>query len=43
MMLRNFNDLCGSTITVFIYATAATIGYKAGLKAWDKIQIKLAK
>jgi hypothetical protein len=42
-MLRNFNDLCGSCVTVFLYATVGTIGYKAGLHLWDKIEIKLNK
>ena len=42
-MLRNFNDLCGSCVTVFLYAVAGTIGYKTGLKAWEKIQIKFTK
>lgn len=36
-MLKDFNNLCGSVITVFMYAAACTIGYKAGLKAWDKL------
>lgn len=42
-MLRNFNDLCGSCVTVFIYAVVGTIGYKTGLKAWDKIEAKIKK
>ena len=42
-MLRNFNDLCGSTITIFLYATAATLGYKAGLEVYERIQTKLVK
>lgn len=43
MMLRNFNDLCGSCITVFLYATAGTLGYKAGLQLWSKLENKLNK
>lgn len=42
-MLRNFNDLCGSCVTMFLYGVAATLGYKAGLVAWNKIETKLAK
>lgn len=42
-MLRNFNDLCGSCMTVFLYAAAGAIGYKAGLRVWDKIETKLGK
>lgn len=42
-MLRNFNDLCGSCVTVFLYAVAGTIGYKTGLVAWNKIESKLNK
>ena len=40
-MLRNFNDLCGSCVTIFIYAAAATVGHKAGLRMWEKIEVKL--
>lgn len=42
-MLKDFNKLCGSCITVFVYAAISTLGYKAGLVAWDKIQSKLNK
>lgn len=42
-MLRDFNDLCGSCITVFLYAVVGTVGYKAGLTAWNKIENKLNK
>lgn len=42
-MLKNFNDLCGSCVTVFLYATVGTIGYKVGLHAWDEIKTKLEK
>lgn len=42
-MLRNFNDLCGSCVTVFLYAAVGTIGYKAGLRAWNKIETKINK
>lgn len=42
-MLRDFNNLCGSCVTVFLYATVATIGYKTGLYAWNKIETKLVK
>lgn len=42
-MLRDFNNLCGSCITVFLYATVGTIGYKAGLRAWNKIEQKFTK
>ena len=42
-MLRNFNDLCGSCVTVFLYAAVGTIGYNAGLHAWGKIQTILEK
>lgn len=42
-MLKDFNNLCGSCVTVFLYAAAATIGHKAGVLAWDKIQTKLVK
>ena len=42
-MLRDFNNLCGSCITVFLYAAAGTIGYKAGLRAWNKIEAKFTK
>lgn len=36
-MLKDFNTLCGSVITVFMYATACTVGYKTGLKVWDEL------
>lgn len=42
-MLRNFNDLCGSCVTIFLYGTAITLGYKTGLKVWDKIETLLNK
>ena len=42
-MLRNFNDLCGSCVTMFMYATACTLGYKVGLRIWNKIEVKLNK
>ena len=42
-MLKDFNNLCGSCITVFLYAVAGTIGYKTGLHAWNKIETKLNK
>lgn len=42
-MLRNFNDLCGSCITIFLYGVTGTLGYKTGLYAWDKIQTKIKK
>lgn len=42
-MLRNFNDLCGSCVTVFLYAAVGVLGYKAGLLAWDKFESKLNK
>lgn len=42
-MLRNFNDLCGSCVSMFLYGVAATLGYKAGLCVWGKIENKLAK
>ena len=37
-MLRDFNNLCGSCITMFLYGAAATLGYKAGLLVWNKIE-----
>ena len=40
-MLRDLNDLCGSCVTIFVYATVGTLGYKTGLYAWNKIQTKL--
>lgn len=40
-MLKDLNALCGSCVTVFIYATVATIGYKTGLLLWEKIEEKL--
>ena len=42
-MLKDFNNLCGSCITVFLYATAATIGYNTGKVVWGKIQSKINK
>ena len=42
-MLRNFNDLCGSCVTVFLYTVVGTIGYKTGLVVWDKIETKIKK
>ena len=39
-MLKDFNNLCGSCITVFLYATVGTLGYKAGLHIWEKIENK---
>lgn len=42
-MLRDFNNLCGSCITIFLYAAIGTIGYKAGTLAWNKIETKLSK
>lgn len=42
-MLRNFNDICGSCVTVFLYAVVGTLGYKTGLQVWNKIEIKLNK
>lgn len=42
-MLRDFNNLCGSCITIFIYATVGTIGYKTGMHVWSKIENKLQK
>lgn len=41
-MLRDFNDLCGSCISVFLYGAAGTLGYKAGLYVWDKVATKFA-
>ena len=40
-MLRDFNNLCGSCVTVFLYAAIGTIGYKTGVYAWEKIENKL--
>lgn len=42
-MLKDFNNLCGSCITMFLYATACTLGYKTGLCAWDEITSRLGK
>lgn len=42
-MLRNFNDLCGSCVTMFLYATVATLGFKIGSHTWNKIENKLNK
>ena len=42
-MLRNFNDLCGSCITIFLYATVGTLGYKTGLQLYSNIQNKIKK
>lgn len=42
-MLKDFNNLCGSCITVFLYATACTLGYKTGLRAWNVIETKFGK
>lgn len=36
-MLKDFNNLCGSCITVFAYATMATLGYKTGMHIWNNI------
>lgn len=35
-MLRN-------CIAISLYIAAGTIGYKAGLRIWDKIELKIAK
>ena len=43
VMLRDFNNLCGSCVTVFLYTAVGAIGYKAGLLAWDKIETKITK
>lgn len=40
-MLRDFNNLCGSCVTVFLYAVVGTVGYKAGLTVWNKIENKI--
>ena len=32
-----------SCVTMFMYATACTLGYKAGLHLWEKIEAKLEK
>ena len=40
-MLKDFNNLCGSCITMFIYGVAATLGYKAGLHLWNEIEKKM--
>lgn len=37
-MLKDFNNLCGSCITMFLYGALATLGYKTGLFLWDKIE-----
>ena len=42
-MLRDFNNLCGSCVTVFLYAAIGAIGYKAGTLAWNKIETKITK
>lgn len=42
-MLKDFNNLCGSCITVFLYAAAGTLGYKTGLYAWSEITTRLGK
>lgn len=42
-MLRNFNDLCGSCVTIFLYGVAGTLGYKAGLALYEKIETKFKK
>lgn len=42
-MLRDFNNLCGSCVTVFLYAVVGTIGYKTGLQAWETISDKFAR
>lgn len=42
-MLKDFNNLCGSCVTVFMYAAVGTLGYKAGLHIWNNIEIKLGK
>lgn len=40
-MLRNFNDLCGSCVTIFLYASVGAIGYKTGLHIYSKIETKI--
>lgn len=40
-MLRDLNDLCGSCVSVFLYATVGVLGYKTGMYLWDKVQVKL--
>ena len=42
-MLKDFNNLCGSCVTVFLYATVGTIGYKTGMYLWNKIEFKINK
>lgn len=42
-MFKDFNNLCGSCVTMFLYAAIATVGYKTGLYAWGKIENKLNK
>lgn len=42
-MLKDFNKLCGSCVTVFLYTVAGTIGYKTGLRVWNNIENKLNK
>ena len=42
-MLKDFNNLCGSCVTVFLYAAIGASGYKAGMLAWNKIETKLVK
>ena len=42
-MLRNFNDLCGSCVTMFLYGAAFTLGYRTGMTVWNKIETKLNK
>lgn len=40
-MLKDFNNLCGSCLTMFLYGAAVTLGYKAGLEVWTKIKNKM--
>lgn len=42
-MLKDLNNLCGSCVTVFLYAAVGVLGYKTGLLAWNKIESKLNK
>lgn len=42
-MLKDLNNLCGSCVTVFLYAAVGVMGYKTGLLAWDLIEKKLSK
>ena len=38
-MLRDFNNLCGSCVTVFLYTAVGAIGYKAGVNARIKLTL----